>query len=342
MKAVVKVKAGVGAILTDMPIPHIGKDELLVKVKVAAICGTDLHIYQWNAWAQGRIKKLPLIMGHEFAGEVIEVGSNVERVKIGDSVSAETHIYCGNCYHCLTGQREICENIRILGIDRNGAFAEYVAIPENVAWVNPEGLSPEIAAIQEPLGSATDAVLAEGITGKTVAVTGAGPMGLLAIGVARAAGATKIIVSDLSDYRLDIARRMGADIVVNAATEDLKTIVMDETNGIGVDVGLEMSGNGLALNDLLKVITAGGRISLLGLFNSNVSIDLNNLIFKKIRVYGITGRKIFQTWATVSRLLRSKRLDVTPVITHKFPLTDFEKGMKLMKSGSSGKVILTM
>ncbi len=341
MKAVVKTERKRGAELLDVPVPKIGERDILVKVKAATICGTDLHIYQWNKWAEEKIRP-PQIMGHEFAGEVVEIGKEVRRVKKGDFISAETHISCGHCYQCLTGHPEVCENLKILGVSRDGAFAECIAIPEKIAWKNPENLPVEFAAIQEPLGNAVDTVLAEDVAGKTVAITGVGPIGLLAVGVARASGATKIFVSDLSDYHLEIAKRMGADIAVNVAEENFEEIVMSETHGLGVDVGLEMSGSTRALNSLLKVMTPGGRVSLLGLFGEDeVPVSLNdNVIFKKLRIYGITGRRIFQTWVIVSRLLSSGRLDVSPVITHKFKLEDFEKGIKLMEEKKSGKVIL--
>ncbi len=342
MKAVVKTERKRGAVFTEVPVPKIERDdEILVKVKAAAVCGTDLHIYQWNRWASEHINP-PQIMGHEFAGEVVEVGKEVKRVKVGDYISAETHISCGHCYQCLTGHPEVCENLKILGVSRDGAFAEYIVIPEKIAWKNPDDLPVEFAAIQEPMGNAVDTVLAEDVAGKTVAITGVGPIGLLAVGVARASGATKIIVSDLSDYHLEIAKKMGADVAVNAGSANFKEVVMDETEGRGVDVGLEMSGNAHALNDLLDVMTPAGRISLLGLFSDDfVPVKLNDdVIFKKLRIYGITGRRIFQTWVIVSRLLSSGRVDVSPVITHKFPLKEFEKGMLLMEQKQSGKVIL--
>jgi threonine 3-dehydrogenase len=342
MKAVVKTERKRGATFMDVPAPKITHDdEILVKVKAAAICGTDLHIYQWNKWASEHINT-PQIIGHEFAGEVVEVGKEVKRVKVGDYISAETHISCGHCYQCLSGHPEVCENLKILGVSRDGAFAEYIVIPEKIAWKNPSDMPVELAAIQEPMGNAVDTVLAEDVAGKTVAITGVGPIGLLAVGVARASGATKIIVSDLSDYHLDIAKKMGADVTVNVASANFKEVVMDETDGRGVDVGLEMSGNAHALNDLLDVMTPAGRVSLLGLFSDDfVPVKLNdNVIFKKLRIYGITGRRIFQTWIIVSRFLNSNRVDFSPVITHKFQLKDFERGMLLMEQKKSGKVIL--
>lgn len=340
MKAVLKENPGRGFVLRDIPMPEIKEDEVLVKVSAVSICGTDLHIYQWNTWAQGRIKP-PLVVGHEVAGRVVEVGRNVKRVQINDFVSAETHIYCGYCHQCLTGHPEICENLKILGVDTDGAFAEYIAIPERVVWVNPPEINPEFASVQEPLGNAIDTVLVEDVVGKSVLITGVGPVGLLAVGVARVSGASQIIVSDIGDFRLNIAKKMGADILVNSRNENLREIVMDATHGRGVDVGLEMSGNEGALRDVIHLASPGGRVSLLGLFDRDVTINLNDdVIFKKLRVYGITGRRIFQTWNIGSNLLKSGRLDISPVISHKFTLEEFDKGIEVMERRESGKVIL--
>jgi len=340
MKAILKKERAKGFVVEDVPIPQIGDDEILVRVEVASICGTDVHIYDWNEWAQNRINP-PLIVGHEFAGVVVDKGKEVKRINIGDFVSAETHIYCNHCDMCLMNHREVCRNLKILGVDTNGVFAEFVKIPERVAWVNPPTIPHKFASIQEPLGNAVDTVLSEDISGKTVLLTGAGPIGLLAIGVARVFGATKIIASDLSDFHLEIAKKMGADVVVNPKTQNLKEIVLDETKGLGVDVALEMSGSKSALNDALKLTKFLGRVSLLGLFDNNVEINLtDDVIFKKLRIYGITGRRIFETWQIVSSLLASGRLDVSPVITHEFKLEEVEKGINLMENHQSGKILL--
>jgi len=340
MRAVLKKEETVGFTIEDVAVPEVGDDEILVKVEVASICGTDVHIYDWNNWAQHRIKP-PLIVGHEFAGRVVERGKEVKRVKIGDFVSAETHIYCNQCDMCLMNHREVCRNLRILGVDINGAFAEYVKIPERVAWINPPEIPSKYASIQEPLGNAVDTVLAEDISGKTVLVTGAGPIGLLAIGVARVCGATKIIASDLSNYHLEIAKLMGADIAVNPREQNLREVVLNETHGLGVDVALEMSGAKSALNDCLTLTKYLGRVSLLGLFDDSVEINLtDDVIFKKLRIYGITGRRIFETWQIVSDLLRSGRLNVAPAITHTFKMEEIEKGIQLMKEHKSGKILL--
>jgi len=340
MKAVLKKERAVGFVIEDVPMPSIGDDEILVKVEVASICGTDVHIYDWNEWAQNRISP-PLIVGHEFAGVVVDKGKEVKRVNIGDFVSAETHIYCNHCDMCLMNHREVCRNLKILGVDTNGAFAEYVSIPERVAWVNPKEIPHRFTSIQEPLGNAVDTVLAEDVSGKTVLVTGAGPIGLLAIGVARVFGATKIIASDLSNYHLELAKKMGADVVINPKEQNLREVVLSETHGLGVDVALEMSGAKSALHDALALTKFLGRVSLLGLFDNGVEINLtDDVIFKKLRIYGITGRRIFETWQIVSDLLASRRLDVSPVITHEFKLEEVEKGIQLMKTHQSGKILL--
>ncbi len=341
MKAIVKEREGKGFVLKNVDEPEIKQpDELLIKIKAASICGTDVHIYDWTEWAKNRIKP-PLIVGHEFSGEVVEVGSGVKRFRPGDFVSAETHIYCGHCRMCLNGNHELCENLKVIGVDRDGVFTEYVVLPERVVWKNPPDISEEVASIQEPLGNALDTVLAEDISGKSVAIVGVGPIGLMAVALSRVLGATKIFVSDLSDYHLNLSKKLGADVTVNVKKESFVERVMDETKGMGVDVGLEMSGSEAGLKDLLKVVSPLGRISLLGIFDGDVKIDItNDVVLKKLRLYGIHGRKIFGTWFKVRKLLSSGKLDITPVITHKFKLEDFEKGFEVMKNKESGKVIL--
>jgi len=342
MRAIVKVKPGPGAELQRVPIPKPGKGEILVKVKVTSICGSDLHIYNWNSWAEQHVHP-PQIMGHELAGEVIEIGENVRSVNIGDFISAETHIPCGHCKPCRTGNRHICSNLKILGVDTNGAFAEYIAMPEVVAWKNDASIPHKFASVQEPLGNAIDTVLSEDVAGKSVAIIGTGPIGILAVGVARISGATQIFVTDINDYRLGLAQKMGADVMLNPNRDDVVQQVMEATNGEGVDVVLEMSGNESALIQGCQLLTPGGRLSLLGVFDHQVSVDLNNLIiFKGIRVYGITGRKMFSTWFKAANFLKSKVLDLSPAITHEFKLEEFEKGFELMRSGMCGKIVLTV
>ncbi len=340
MKAIVKTKAEKGAELKEVDIPNYGPDQILIKVKSTSICGTDLHIYEWNKWAQENIE-VPQIMGHEVAGEVVEVGDRVENIKKGDFVSAETHIPCGHCYQCKTGKQHICNNMKILGVHKDGVFAEYAVIDDVDVWKNDPSIPAEFASLQEPMGNAIDTIMAGDVAGKNIIITGAGPAGLISVSVAKAFGATQIIVSEPNEYRRNIALEMGADLVVNPLEEDLESIVHDKTNGIGVDFVAEMSGNEMALNQALKLITAGGSMALLGLPDNEVNIDLtNDVIFKGITLIGVTGRKMFDTWFTAKRLLKEGRVDLNPVITHEFSLEEFEKGMELMESGNCGKIIL--
>ncbi|MCX6802392.1 MAG: L-threonine 3-dehydrogenase [Candidatus Diapherotrites archaeon] len=342
MKALFKSKSQRGLELLDVEKPSPKKGEVLVKVKAASICGTDLHIYEWNEWAQNRIKP-PLIAGHEVAGEIVELGEGVKGFGKGDLVSAETHVYCGKCFQCLSGNRHVCETMKIFGVDIDGVFAEYAVIPAQNAWKNPKGMKPEIAAIQEPFGNAVHSVFAGGdrIDGSTVLITGAGPIGCFAAGIAKAAGAKKVIVSDLNDFRLSLAGKMKADILVNAQNENLAECVKKETNGRGADIFIEMSGSGAALNDGLKSLRVGGRVSILGVFNKPVALDVtNDIVFKYARIFGINGRLIFDTWKKTSELINKKLVDPSPVITHRFPLKDFEEGFSLLEHGKAGKVVL--
>lgn len=340
MKAVVKTKPAKGMDLINVPIPKIGPRDVLIKVKAASICGTDVHIFDWTRWAQHRLTP-PRIIGHEFVGYVSKIGEEVTRVKVGDHVSAESHLTCGYCYQCSNGYSEVCMNFKLLGVDHDGTFAEFLVLPEHVLWKNEPNIPDEWATIQEPFGNAVDTVLAESVSAKTVLILGAGPIGLFATGIAKACSASLIIVSDPNNYRLAISKKMGAHITINPRKQDIVQLVLESTKNIGVDVVLEFSGNNQALNHGLKTITPGGRISLLGIYERRVNIDLNkDVVFKKIRIYGITGRKIFSTWHKTSRFLSSGLVDPSPIITHQFPLKDYEKGMKLMKEGKCGKVIL--
>ncbi|MFB3906925.1 MAG: L-threonine 3-dehydrogenase [Candidatus Eisenbacteria bacterium] len=343
MRAVVKTQARPGAELLQVPIPRIQPDEVLVRVKATTICGTDVHIYQWNEWAQGRIKNLPQTLGHELAGEVVEVGSTVTTVKPGDFVSCETHIPCLHCVQCLTGQMHICANLKILGVDRDGCFAEYVAVPSIVCWKNDPAIPPEIAAAQEPLGNAVYATLVEPVTSRSVLIFGDGPTGLFAAGVARASGASIVFLVGVNDARLEIARKMGADVVLDARKDDVRSVVLDRTHGVGADVVLDMVGLQSVLDQGLELVRRGGRFSAFGLPDGRLSIDMNNgVIFKGLRLYGINGRLMFETWLQVSQLLRSGRLDIRPVITHKLPLEEFARGFDLLHEVpiSTGKVVL--
>ena len=342
MKAVIKRKRSKGLEYKDVPVPKLGLRDVLIKVHIASICGTDVHIFDWTHWAQYRLT-LPRILGHEFVGHVTKIGKEVNLVKVGDRVSAESHITCGYCYQCQNGNTEVCRNFQLLGMDCDGSFAEFLVLPEHVIWKTDPNIPDEWATIQEPFGNAVDTVLAEDISAKTVLILGAGPIGLFATGIARACGESLIIVSDPNDYRLNISKKMGAHIAINPRKKDVVQTVLDATKNNGVDVVLEFSGSTQALNQGFKTITPGGRISILGIYERCVNIDINkDIIFKKIRIYGITGRKIFSTWHKTSRFLSSGLVDPTPVITHQFPLKDYEKGMKLMKEGKCGKVILNI
>lgn len=341
MKAVLKTAPKPGAELRQVPIPEAGPSDVLIRVLATSICGTDLHIYEWNDWAKNRIKP-PQIMGHEMTGVVEKVGERVTSVREGDSVSVETHIPCGFCYQCRTGRSEVCQNLKILGVDRDGAFAEYVSVPEIDVWKNDPSMPPEIATIQENLGNAIDTVLAEDVAGKTVAVMGCGPVGLFAIGLAKACGATAVFATDVNRFRLNLANKVGANVALHAVNDEVVQVIKEETRGDGVDVVLEMSGNSNALLQGMRIITSGGRLSLLGLFNGDVTLDLNEgIIMKGIRVYGITGRRMFSTWYKAARFLESGLLDVTPVITHHFRLEDINQAMELMKSGNCGKIVFS-
>jgi threonine 3-dehydrogenase len=341
MKAVAKTKPAPGAEIIEMDIPKPGPDMVLVKVIATSICGTDLHIYEWNDWAKGRIKNLPQVMGHELCGEIIELGDNVKSLKKGDIISAETHIACGHCYLCHTGNAHICINGRIFGVDINGVFAEYAVVPASNAWVLDERIPKDYASVMEPLGNAVHTVLAGDITGQSVLVTGCGPIGLMSVAVARICGATQIFASEINQYRIELAGKVGADRVFNPETDDIVHNIMKETNGLGVDVVLEMSGNPKAIKQAFGALRPGGRYSILGIPDAPMEIDLGkDIVFKYATVQGINGRLMFSTWYKTSRFLSSGRLDLEPIITHRFPLNEYEKGMELMKIGNCGKILL--
>jgi threonine 3-dehydrogenase len=342
MRALVKTSPQPGLTLTTWPDPTPGATDAVVRIKATSLCGTDAHIYKWDEWAQGRVQP-PRIIGHELCGEVVETGSEVTLVKKGDYVAAESHLTCGTCFQCRTGQAHVCKNYRILGIDRDGSFAEYVSLPQGVLWKTPHDIPPEHACVQEPLGNAVDAALAEEVTGRTVLITGCGPTGLFAAAVARTSGAAMIIASDVSAYRLDLAKQVGVDHVLNAKTEtpeSLAETVRAITVGDGVDAALEMSGDPTALHHAFRAVKNGGRVTLFGIPTGSVCFDLpNEIIFKGIRVYGVTGRHLFSTWYRLAGLFKAG-LNIKPVITHTLPMTDFAKGFDLIKSGQCGKVVL--
>src|SRR3989440_3134941 len=341
MKAVLKVEAAPGATVALVDIPPVGSRDVLVQVKAASMCGTDMHIYEWDGWAQSRMKT-PRIFGHEFAGDVVEVGKEVKELVPGDFVAAETHITCGHCYQCRTGQAHVCRNVQILGVDRDGAFAEYIAIPESVAWKTGKEIDHSVASIQEPFGNAVHATFAGDITDMTVAVFGCGPIGLWAIGLSRISGASTIFAIEPNYKRFEMARNLGADYVINPLEVDPIQKILDVTEGLGVDVVLEMSGHPLAVRQSFKVLRNGGRVSLLGLPSNMVELDLaNDIIFKGATVLGITGRLIFDTWYRTRRILETGQLDLKQVITHTLPFEQIHEAMEIMKSGDCGKIVLT-
>ncbi len=341
MKAVAKTKSEPGAEIIEIDIPTPGPDDVLVKVLATSICGTDLHIFEWNEWARQRIKNLPQVMGHELCGEVVELGANVKNVKKGDVISAETHIACGHCFLCHTGNAHICINGSIFGVDINGVFAEYTIVPASNAWVLDARIPKDFASVMEPLGNAVHTVLAGEVAGTTVLVTGCGPIGIMSIAVSRICGATRIIATELNEFRIQLAKKTGADVVLNPNKDDVIQRVLQETGGLGVDVVLEMSGSPTAIKEAFESLRPGGRFSILGIPDRPIEIDWGkDVIFNYITVQGINGRLMFSTWHKTSRFLSSGRLDLAPIITHRFRLEEFEKGMELMKNGNCGKILL--
>jgi len=339
VKALVKAKAEVGIWLQDVPIPEIGPNDVLVKVKKTAICGTDIHIYNWDKWAQETIP-VPMHVGHEFAGEIVEFGSEVRGLKIGDRVSAEGHITCGHCRNCRAGQRHLCRNTEGIGVNRPGAFAEYISVPASNICPLPEGVSDDLGSILDPLGNAAHTALSFDLVGEDVLITGAGPIGIMAVAIARRAGARHIVITDVNDYRLSLALKMGATSIVNVTKRSLRDVMSELKMAEGFDVGLEMSGVPSAFNDMLDTINHGGKIALLGILPENTGINWNHVIFKGLEIRGIYGRRMFETWYKTIALIESG-LDLSPVITHHFGIDDFQKGFDLMRSGKSGKVILS-
>ncbi|PLS83666.1 MAG: L-threonine 3-dehydrogenase [Chloroflexi bacterium] len=340
MRAVVKARAEAGAELQTVPVPKIGPRDVLVKVRATTICGTDLHIYRWDPWAQSRIRP-PLVFGHEFAGDIVAVGDEVTTVKVGDFVSGETHIICGHCYPCRTGQYHICRNVKIIGVDRPGCFAEYVALPASNAWRNEPELDPAIAAAQEPFGNAVHTALSTDLATKTVLITGCGPIGLFAVGIARAAGASRIFATDVNPGRLEMATAMGATDPLDARGA-VATEILAATDGNGVDVLLEMSGNAVAINQGFQSLRYGGYAALLGLPGRPIdNFDLaNHIVFKGAMVYGVSGRKMYETWYQTRALLGAGRVDIRPIITHRLPLDAFGEAFEMMIKGDAAKVAL--
>jgi threonine 3-dehydrogenase len=338
MRALVKETAAPGAAVREVPIPEPGPTELLVRIEAASVCGTDVHIERWDPWAQENFGPPPMIFGHEMAGTVVARGPGVTRIAVGETVAAETHFVDWTCYQCRTGRAHVCQNMRILGVHVPGTFAQYTVIPEVNAWAY-EGIAPEIAALQEPLGNAVFAAFVEEVAGQTAMVTGCGPIGLMSIAVLKKAGARAVFATDLNPERMAMAERMGADLVLDAR-DDVVGRVRQETDGNGVDIVLEMSGSADALHQGLAAVTNGGRVSLLGTHAVPATIDLSQeVIFKAIRIYGITGRRLWDTWYRTTALLE-EGLDLTPIITHRLPLADYAHAFDLVASGHAGKIVL--
>ncbi len=340
MKAILKPAPEPGLAMGEVPRPEITPNDVLIKVRLAGICGTDVHIHKWDDWAQGRIKP-PVVLGHEFVGEIVEAGRLVSDLKAGTLVTAEGHFGCGVCTLCRTGQAHVCRDTRILGVDTNGAFAEFVRVPATNVWPIEPGIPIEWAAVHDPLGNAFHAVLTAGVSGKSVLVTGCGPIGLFSIGIARAAGAARVFASEVDTKRREMAKREGADHVIDPRRENLEEIVRDETRGDGVHVVLEMSGNPDAIRQGLQVARNSGRVHLFGIPEDPLELDLARLvIFKGLTIYGVTGRLMYETWYEMRNFLISGRYDPTGVITHRVPFAKFEEGFAAAAAGHSGKVIL--
>jgi threonine 3-dehydrogenase len=338
MKALVKAERSPGIWLRDIPEPQLGANDVRIRIRKTAICGTDMHIYNWDDWAQRTIP-VPMAVGHEYSGEIVELGSEVQGLAIGDRVSGEGHITCGSCRNCRAGRRHLCRNTVGVGVNRPGCFAEYLVIPAFNAFRLPDSITDEIASILDPLGNATHTALAFNLVGEDVLITGAGPIGVMATAIARFVGARHVVVTDVNDYRLELARKMGATRAINVGRESLDDTMKSLGMVEGFDVGLEMSGNPAAFRDMLRTMHHGGSVALLGIPPGDMAIDWNEVIFKGLVIKGIYGREMFETWYKMSAMLQSG-LDVSPIITHRLAVADYREGFEIMKSGRSGKVIL--
>jgi threonine 3-dehydrogenase len=337
VKALVKQSAGPGFVLKDVPEPRIRDDEVLIRVRRAGVCGTDVHIYEWDAWAQGRVRP-PIVVGHEFAGEVAQVGRLVTDVRERDRVTAEGHIVDGRCLLCRTGNAHVCPHTKIIGVDRDGCFAEYIAMPATNVWHLDDKTSFDIGGIHDPMGNAFHTALTADIPGATVLVTGCGPIGLFAIGICAAAGASRIVASDVNQTRLALAKKMGAHDVVTP--DRASSVVRQHTGNLGVDVVLEMSGVPSAIHQAFELVRVGGRVQMLGIPAKPMEVNFaTEVIFKGITVYGVVGRRMYDTWHQMSRFLRSGQFDPSPVITHRLPLEGFDEAIRAIKTGEAGKVI---
>ncbi len=338
MKALVKKSPEKGIWLENVPTPKIGTNDVLVKITKTAICGTDLHIYLWDDWSQRTINT-PMTIGHEFVGEIVEIGKGVTHYTIGDRVSGEGHITCGYCRNCRAGKRHLCHRTIGIGVNRNGAFAEYLVIPERNVWPVHDDIPSEIAAFFDPYGNATHCALSFEMVGEDVLITGAGPIGIMTVAICNFVGARHVVITDVNDYRLNLAKQMGASKTINVKNESIKDCYADLNMSNGFDIGLEMSGNPMAFKDMVHHMYHGGRIALLGILPESTQVNWDEIIFKGLHIKGIYGREMFETWYKMTQMLRSG-LDISGVLTHTFPIDDFQKGFDIMESGQCGKVVL--
>ena len=338
MKALIKKESKPGLWLEDVPEPRIGINDVLIRVDRTGICGTDLHVYEWNAWARQTIP-IPLVVGHEFVGEVIEVGSNVSDFNPGNIVSAEGHVVCGRCRNCLAGRRHLCQNTQGIGVNRPGAFAEYIAVPMTNVWHHKDDIDRDVAAIFDPFGNALHTALSFDVLGEDVLITGAGPIGIMAAAAVKHAGARFVVITDMNDYRLELARRMGVTLALDIRKGTLRAAQKQLGMKEGFDVGLEMSGNPAAFRDMIENMCHGGKIAMLGIPSEPIDINWNTVIFNMLTIKGIYGREMYETWYKMTVMLESG-LDIKPVITHRYHYTEFEKGFEVMHTGQSGKVVL--
>ena len=338
MKALVKAKSEQGLWLEDVDVPKIDLNDVLIKIKKTAICGTDVHIYNWDKWSQATIP-VPMHVGHEFVGEIAETGNNVHDFKVGDLVSGEGHIVCGHCRNCLAGRRHLCKNTQGVGVNRPGAFAEYLSIPVTNVWYCDKSIPMDVLACFDPLGNATHTALSFDVLGEDVLITGAGPIGCMAAMIAKHAGARFVVLTDVNPYRLELAKKTGADLVVDVSKDSIENAQEKLGMKEGFDVAMEMSGNPAALNSILDNMCHGGKIALLGIMPENTEIDWNKVVFNMFTIKGIYGREMYETWYKMTTMIQSG-LDITPLITHNFHYTEFEKGFDVMRSGNSGKVVL--
>lgn len=338
MKALVKKEAKPGLWLEDVPEPKIGINDVLIKVDRTGICGTDLHVYEWDAWAQKTIP-VPLVVGHEFVGEIVEVGSNVADFRPGNVVSAEGHVVCGRCRNCLAGRRHLCKDTKGIGVTRPGAFAEYISVPMTNVWQHKPDINRDVASIFDPFGNAVHTALSFDVLGEDVLITGAGPIGIMAAAVVRHAGARFVVITDVNEYRLELAEKMGVTTALNIRQGSIREVQQKLGMKEGFDVGLEMSGNASAFRGMVENMCHGGKIAMLGIPSERVDVDWNTIIFNMLTIKGIYGREMYETWYKMTVMLESG-LNIEPVITHRYHYTEFEKGFEVMRTGRSGKVVL--